>query len=79
MTPTYTCTHGREHSVVIPSNNMAEAEGVPYLNSLISLISKSDIRYEGILYTINMDDSSIALSQGDQGGTLTASRSSPLP
>lgn len=40
--------------------------GENYLNSPISLISKSDIRYEGILYNINMEESSIALAQGEQ-------------
>ncbi len=51
--------------------------GENYLNSLISLISKSDIRYEGILYNINMEESSIALSQGEEGvsgGSLDRAR-----
>ena len=38
---------------------MADAEvGV---GSLISLISKSDVRYEGILFTINVGEGTIAL------------------
>ena len=36
----------------------------PYIGSRITLLSKSHIRYEGILYTINMEESTIALQNG---------------
>lgn len=40
-----------------------------YIGSLISLISKSDIRYVGILHNINGEDSTISLQQVRSFGT----------
>eukprot|EP00891_Asterochloris_glomerata_P008271 jgi/Astpho2/8271/Aster-01354 len=48
---------------------MAEAPGIPMLGSQISLVSKSDVRYTGRLFNIDMQESTIALQSVQSFGT----------
>jgi hypothetical protein len=42
----------------------------PYLGSLISLISMAEIRYEGLLYEVDTNESTIALTKGSKNGSV---------
>ena len=43
---------------------MASAVPIPYLGSKITLYTKSAIRYEGTLYSIDTKESTVALAKG---------------
>ncbi|KAI9913956.1 hypothetical protein PsorP6_006402 [Peronosclerospora sorghi] len=48
---------------------LTPADGIPYLGSLISLVSKTDIRYEGFLFNIDTRQSTVALQNVRSFGT----------
>lgn len=54
----------------LPHQRRSEMSGPSaYLGSRISLISKAQIRYEGVLHAINADQQTVTLSQGNKAST----------
>ena len=47
------------------------ASGAPYIGSKISLVSKAEIRYEGILYAVDTKDATVTLAKGERNVFFT--------
>jgi protein LSM14 len=56
---------------------MAQAQ--QFIGSKISLISKSEIRYEGILYSLDLQEATISLSKVKSFGTEGRQTDRPVP
>ena len=59
------CLSAKSSSQRIAGEQVASMGEIPYIGAKISLISRGDIRYEGTLYTIDMNESTIALQNGE--------------
>uniref|UniRef100_A0A8C5EH34 LSM family member 14B n=1 Tax=Gouania willdenowi TaxID=441366 RepID=A0A8C5EH34_GOUWI len=55
------------------------SRGTPYIGSKISLISKAQIRYEGILSSVDTDRSTVALAKVKSYGTEDRHADRPVP
>ncbi|XP_033482855.2 protein LSM14 homolog B-like [Epinephelus lanceolatus] len=58
---------------------MSTGGGTPYIGSKISLISKAQIRYEGILSSVDTDRSTVALAKVKSYGTEDRHTDRPVP
>ncbi|XP_051272513.1 protein LSM14 homolog B-like isoform X2 [Dicentrarchus labrax] len=58
---------------------MSSGGGTPYIGSKISLISKAQIRYEGILSSVDTDRSTVALAKVKSYGTEDRHTDRPVP
>ncbi|CAN9512508.1 unnamed protein product [Ophioblennius macclurei] len=58
---------------------MSSGGGTPYIGSKISLISKAQIRYEGILSSVDTDRSTVALAKVKSHGTELRPTDRPVP
>ncbi|KAM8757250.1 protein LSM14 homolog B-like [Acanthopagrus schlegelii] len=58
---------------------MSAGGGTPYIGSKISLISKAQIRYEGILSSVDTDRSTVALAKVISYGTEDRHTDRPVP
>ncbi|KAA8498314.1 Protein decapping 5 [Porphyridium purpureum] len=74
---------GEKADAGMASGGAGGGGGVPYLGALISLISKSEFRYEGTLYSINTQESTILLQNvrcfGTEGRRRDAAQTEPSP
>ncbi|KAL3670451.1 hypothetical protein V7S43_004770 [Phytophthora oleae] len=52
-----------------PTPPQPQGDGIPYIGSRISLVSKTDIRYEGFLFNIDTRQSTVALQSVRSFGT----------